>query len=111
MATNEGARAQGTVRKRKFMIATDAQHKLGNVSRNEPDLCVIETEDESNYYGQWVTGFGFFNVRFPKKTTRNLTAEECKQYAGQYKIGQVKLFLGHTREQVGHVFGWKINRA
>jgi hypothetical protein len=31
------------------------------------------------YIGMWVTGFGFFDVRFPKETTRELTKEEIKQ--------------------------------
>lgn len=71
----------------KYMIATDAQHKLGDVSRTDSDLCLVENEDADNYYGQWVTGFGFVNVRFPKKTTRELTTAEAKQYAGTYKLG------------------------
>jgi hypothetical protein len=42
-------------------------------------LCVLDSYDEENYYGSWVTGIGFFNVRFPKETTRSLTEEELKE--------------------------------
>jgi hypothetical protein len=64
------------------MMATEAFDKLGNISRDNPDVCVIFEEDEGNYYGNWVTGFGFTNVRFPKATTRELTAEEKDRYDG-----------------------------
>ena len=74
--------------KNKYMIATKAFHKLGEISRSEPDLCVISKEDADNYYGSWVTGFGFIEVRFPKKTTRALTAEDVEKYKGRYGIGK-----------------------
>lgn len=64
----------------KYMMATKATHKLGEISSNEPDLCIIYKEDDENYIGNWVTGFGFVNVCFPKSTTRELTPEEIKHY-------------------------------
>ena len=45
----------------------------------ETDLAFLVndgTEDDENYYGMWVLGYGFVNVRFPKDTTRELTNEE-----------------------------------
>ena len=57
-------------------MATKAVHKLGDISRNKPDLCIVHDEDEKNYIGNWVTGFGFINVKFPKNTTRELSEEE-----------------------------------
>ena len=67
-----------------YMMATQATHKTGDISSDEPDLCYIEKEDGDNYVGHWVTGFGFINVEFPKETTRKLTGEEIAHYNEQY---------------------------
>lgn len=64
----------------KYMMATTAIHKLGDISSSVPDLCHVKYESETDYYGSWVEGFGFFNVRFPKETTRELTEEEIAKY-------------------------------
>ena len=69
---------------KKYMMATKATHKLGDISRDGEDLCFIYSEDNENYIGNWVTGFGFFDVKFPKKTTRSLTPEEIENYNTQY---------------------------
>jgi len=66
--------------KSKYMMATTAIHKLGDISSDKEDLCFVSSEDEDNYIGQWVTGFGFIDVKFPKETTRNLTDEEIEYY-------------------------------
>ena len=63
-----------------YMMATKAQHKLGDISRDEEDLCYIHEETDDCYIGSWVTGFGFVNVEFPKETTRELTQEEIEKY-------------------------------
>jgi len=67
----------------KYMIATKATHKLGDLSREMDstlehleNLCRVTKEDDENYYGMWTTGMGFFDVKFPKETTRELTQEE-----------------------------------
>ena len=65
----------------KYMMATTAIHQLGDISSNEPDLCIIHSEDNDDYIGNWVTGFGFVNVRFPKETTRELTQQEKDKYS------------------------------
>lgn len=64
----------------KYMMATTAIHKLGDISSEEPDLCYIKDEDEENYIGSWVEGMGFIEVKFPKETTRPLTKEEISHY-------------------------------
>lgn len=64
----------------KYMMATDAFHQLGEISRRDPDLCVVISETETDYYGSWVFGIGFINVRFPKSTTRHLTDDEVAYY-------------------------------
>jgi hypothetical protein len=66
----------------RYMMATKAIHKLGDISREKPDICVIFDEDTDNFIGKWVMGLGYFNVRFPKKTTRELTEKEKKHYHG-----------------------------
>jgi hypothetical protein len=62
--------------------------KAGDLSRDEPDLAIIGSEDVENYIGNWQTGFGFINVRFPKETTRELTEEEKTFYRTK--------FVGHS---------------
>lgn len=64
----------------KYMMATKAIHKLEDISRDEPDLCHISLECEDDYVGSWVTGIGYVNVIFPKKTTRELTVGETQKY-------------------------------
>ena len=65
------------------MIATKAIHKLGDLSREE-DICIITDEDDDNYIGMWVTGYGFGNVKFAKSSTRELTPEEIEKYNSMY---------------------------
>lgn len=64
----------------KYMIATTAIHNLGDISRKEGDLCLVFEEDGDYYIGNWVTGFGFINVKFPKISTRELTEDEIEKY-------------------------------
>ena len=66
-----------------YKMATKAIHKLGDIGRETPDICIIAEEDEANYYGNWVFGFGLIDVQFPKTTTRDLNAEEIEKYHGQ----------------------------
>jgi len=68
----------------RYMMATVAIHQLGDISRATPSLCLIQRQGLLNYYGHWVTGLGFVEVRFPKKTTRPLTQEERAQYRGKW---------------------------
>jgi len=71
-----------------YMMATTAIHQLGDISREKPDLCIIEGEEGDNYVGRWVKGFGFVGVKFPKATTRELTEEEKDRFDGmQIAIG------------------------
>lgn len=67
----------------KYMMATKAIHLLGDISSDEPDLCEIHSEDNENYIGNWVTGAGFIDVKFPKATTRELTEEERQRFHGK----------------------------
>lgn len=64
----------------KYMMATKATHKVGDLSRDEPDLCVIYNEDAENYIGNWQTGYGFVEVKFPKATTFELTEDQKNFY-------------------------------
>lgn len=67
----------------KYMMATKAFHQLGEISSNEPDICVVRAEDADHYIGNWVYGLGFVGVKFPKSTTRELTESEINHYNGQ----------------------------
>ena len=70
----------------KYMMATTAIHQLGDISSETPDLCRVYDEDEENYIGAWVAGLGFFNVKFPKSTTRELTEEEHKEFGRKHLV-------------------------
>jgi hypothetical protein len=71
--------------KRRIMIATTALHQLGDISRDEPDFCIIYSEADDAYIGRWLEGLGFENVRFPKETTRDLTSEEQEMVDAKLK--------------------------
>lgn len=70
----------------RYMIGTTAIHKLGDISRPDGDLCIIHARAGRDYIGQWVTGFGFVEVRFPMTTTRRLTPAEKMRWNGK-RIG------------------------
>jgi hypothetical protein len=70
--------------KPKYMIGTEAYHLLGDISSDKEDLFYTSMEAADYWIGQWVTGFGFINVLFPKKTSRELTDEEIKYWNSRY---------------------------
>ena len=67
---------------RRYMMATLAFHKSGNISRDEHELCVVIGEDRDHWIGRWVEGFGFIDAHFPKATTRELNPVEKCRYHG-----------------------------
>jgi hypothetical protein len=67
----------------RHMMATTATHVLGDLSRDEPSLALITGEEGGDWIGEWVTGVGYINVRFPKATTRELTDDERAEYHGR----------------------------
>lgn len=68
----------------RYMMATRAATSSGtDISRDEPGLAIVYGETERYYVGEWVTGLGFINVRFPKDTTRELTEAEKARYRGK----------------------------
>ena len=71
---------------KRYKMATVAIHQLGDISRDEPDLCIIDDETDTDYIGRWVEGFGFFNVRFPKHSTRELSPTEREHYDGSVLV-------------------------
>lgn len=73
-------------------MATIAIHQMGDISRETPQLCIVTEEDEENYYGNWLTGFGYINVRYPKNTTRDLTVEEIEKHHGKILTMNGKIF-------------------
>ena len=66
----------GTPLETQVRMATTAFAGKYDISRDPACYCVVEREDSENYYGSWVTGMGFFDVRFPKTTTREMTETE-----------------------------------
>lgn len=68
--------------KPKFMMATQAFHKVGDITRPLTSLCFVEEEDEDNFYGQWYFGVGFHSIRFPKASTRPLNEVEVAYFSG-----------------------------
>ena len=69
--------------KPKYMMATTAIHLLGDISEDAPELCRVFQEDDDNYYGNWVLGIGFMNVRFPKETTKDLNGFDIRVWNGR----------------------------
>lgn len=67
----------------RYMMATTAIHKLGDLSRDEPSLAIIYGEADTDWIGEWATGVGLVNVRFPKGATRELTDAEKQDYSGK----------------------------
>jgi len=66
------------------LMGTKAYHQLGDISRDKEDLFYASHETDNYYIGSWVTGFGFFNVCFPKEISRKLTPEEVEEYNKTY---------------------------
>lgn len=65
------------------MMATKAIHQTGDISRDTPNVCIVYSEDEGNYEGNWITGYGFIGVKFPKNSTKDLTSDEVEKWHGQ----------------------------
>lgn len=65
-------------------------HGGHDISRSNPDYMAVTREDADNYYGSWVEGFGFYGVRFPKASTREMTDAEREHYEGiQLAVGGI----------------------
>jgi hypothetical protein len=60
----------------KIMWATEAYHQIADISRSNGGWCSIHGEEKDCYRGHWITGYGYVDVVFPKKTTRKCTKEE-----------------------------------
>lgn len=61
-------------------VGIEAQHQLGDISRDEPDLFSATGETDTAYYGAWIEGFGYIGVMFPKNSVRKATEEEKQEY-------------------------------
>ena len=86
----------------KYMMATTAIHQLGDISSEEPDLCIVVEETETDYIGNWVFGLGFFGVKFPKATTRELNEAEIAEYQGM-KLAMHGAFSGKHSYDCGTI--------
>ena len=64
----------------KYMMATAAFHKMGDVSADKPQLCSVTRETDEYYVGTFILGPGLIDIHFPKETTRELTEEEKKEW-------------------------------
>ena len=68
----------------RYLMGTKAFHNLGELSSDDYDLFYANGETENYWIGSWVTGFGFFNICFPKETSRELNEEEIEKYNNSY---------------------------
>lgn len=68
----------------RYLMGTKAYHQLGEISRDKYDLFSANGETDKFWIGMWCTGYGFFNVLFPKETSRELTEEEIEKYNKMY---------------------------
>ena len=77
-----------------LMVATIAYQILANgelrkLTRPESEFCYAKgwSEPDQAYVGNWLEGFGFFDVHFPKASTRPATeAEIARVGAGELRI-------------------------
>jgi hypothetical protein len=90
----------------KYMMATTAVHRMGDLSREKPSLCCVFQEDDDNYYGNWVSGYGFCEVQFPKQTTKELTPGEVEHWHGE--ITRIGNSFGPTINITGENFNKKV---
>ena len=58
-----------------------AQHKLGPIGREKDNFIVVYGETDDFYIGEFVTGYGFFDVKFRKVDCRDLTQEDIDERA------------------------------
>ncbi len=68
----------------KHLMGTKAYHILGDISREEYDLFAAIGQTDKFWIGMWTTGYGFFNVLFPKESSRELTKKEVEEYNKKY---------------------------
>lgn len=64
----------------RYLMATSALHPMADISRDEPALALVHAETAHFWVGEWVAGFGYIGVHFPKASTRELTGEERETY-------------------------------
>ncbi|MEV6297827.1 hypothetical protein AB0M02_00305 [Actinoplanes sp. NPDC051861] len=84
-SVNDRGETQEPVTSERYMMATHAHHTYaGQLSRFPAQLAIIHGEDSDDWVGEWAEGYGYVNVRFPKKTTRELTPAEIDHYDGAY---------------------------
>lgn len=76
----ERYREAWTKQRDRLYMGTTALAKIADISRDEPDYFVAWEEVDDHYIGNWITGFGFINVRFPKDTSRPVTDEEFEWF-------------------------------
>lgn len=82
-----------------FVMATKAIHKMGDISRDRPDLAIVFEEDDDNLYGNWFFGYGFINVKFPKNTTKELTDTDIEKFENiTYGINSEPLGKLHVKD-------------
>lgn len=67
-----------------YMMATKAFHDLGDISESVATLCIVHSEDNENFIGDWPGITALFGIKFPKNTTRKLTEDEEKSLSGSY---------------------------
>jgi hypothetical protein len=68
----------------RYLMGTEAYHQLGDIGRDDYDLFQAYGETEDYWVGAWICGYGFFNVCFPKETSRELTPEEKEEWNKKY---------------------------
>ena len=76
-----------------YMMANKAYHFLGETTHDGGwDVCIIFKELKDFYVGNYVFGYGFIDVKFPKQFVRDLTNQEKDKF-GITKYGYVPFLL------------------
>lgn len=58
------------------LMAKEGYHKMLNYINDTYAFIVVHSEYKDFYIGNWLEGFGFVDIQFPKNKTRSLTKEE-----------------------------------
>jgi hypothetical protein len=77
----------------------DAIHKLGNIGRSNDNYIVIHSEIDSHFIGNFVTGFGFIDVKFKKEDVRQCTNDEKeKALSKRIELGGITYPMVNKKE-------------
>ncbi len=87
-----------------ILMANEGYHKIINYPPQGYELIEVAYESGDFYIGNWIEGFGFIHIQFPKSATRPLTEQEIAKYSKRtFYINDTPLFTLRKNSQDGIV--------